>query len=179
MEIPYAPSAANPGRGFDGKYGSWLKALEWRHSVLASLVQPDGSMPSPGHGGREPVFAICMVIDECFEFCRTVRWDPVIFATGLRALTHLMDALGPTQQCLPYLLGDAQTAPDLACYPVVVALEAWQETGDDRYRDFALKSFAASKTAFITGDSDKQWNQKYGYPRAWKAKALAGGKPWR
>ena len=107
-----------------------------------------------------------------------VETQPNWFRLAQRILDHLVDEHAKRDAaCLPYTSSDESTcAADLAGFYVWPALVVWQDSGDARFRDFAIKNIAAAGSAFVGGA--KQFNQTYS-TGAQNAEALLSGHHWR
>src|SRR3990167_3723299 len=102
-------------------------------------------------------------------------------ALGLKIQNHIVDEWEKFKNqkgwaILPYESTDTGVAPDLAGYHPYGALIAWQETGDQRFKDFAMAHIKAIPQAYQTGY--KQFNQSHNM-RVMAAEALLSGIPWR
>jgi hypothetical protein len=113
-----------------------------------------------------------------------LRWhgfvepQPTWFSLARRIVDHLIEEHAQRGgACLPYTSNDGDAcAPELAGFYVWPALVLWQETGDARYRSFAVMNLNAAGSAFVSGA--KQLNQTYS-TGAQSAEALLSGVSWR
>jgi hypothetical protein len=147
-------------------------------------VHANGAIHSPDHASQcrsvSPCEAYFMNAMLATEF---LRWHGFVApnAQALGAARKMVDHLISEQArkgatCLPYLSSDSGCAPDLAAFYVWPALVLWQETGDAKYRTFALQNITASQKAWVVGV--KQFNQTFS-TGAQTADALLAGQPWR
>ena len=179
LGIPYAKSPARPGAVFDVSLGSWKAAGNRQIGWFDAAVKPDGSIPSTAHtlaDGRVPEAYLfnAMVAVQCLRWWAFIDPAPVALDIATRIVDHLIAQQGAAPT-LPYLSTDTGTAPDLAGFYVWPGLALWQETGDAKYRTWALANLAATSGAFISGV--KQFNQTYS-TGAMCAEALLAGVPW-
>jgi hypothetical protein len=176
LAIPYAPNPATRN-GFDASPGSWHGAgrrqIEW---IRQYVVQPDGSIPSRAHNNDEAYLFNAMLATQLLEWCATVEWDPALLDLARQIIDHLIAAVKPGWSTLGYLSSSGSPATDLAGFYVWPSLALWQETGDQRYHDFAVSNLQAANTAYI--QQMKQWNQVFSTLTE-GAEALLAGEPWR
>ncbi|HUF70252.1 MAG TPA: hypothetical protein VMM79_16515 [Longimicrobiales bacterium] len=177
LGIPFERSRANNNIGFDAELGSWLAAarrqIGW---VRDNGVKADGAIPSPSHGGHEAYLFNALLATRLLEWCANIEWDPEVFGLAQRIMDHLIDARKPALPALGYQSNSPQAATDLAAFYIWPSLVLWQETGDPKYRDFAIQNIGASSTAYI--DQMKQWNQIYS-TLGQGAEALLARVSWR
>jgi hypothetical protein len=127
--------------------------------------------------GDEAYFMSAMLASELLRWHGYVQPRPQFVALAKRIVDHLVaEQDRRAAACLPYLSSDSGCAADLAGYYVWPALVLWQETGDTRYRTFAMEHMAATSGAFVS--SVKQFNQTYS-TGAQSVEALLAGVPWR
>jgi hypothetical protein len=177
LGIPYVRNPANHNVGFDASLGSWYAAgrrqIDW---VRQYGVQSNGAIPSPAHGGSEAYLFNALLATQLLEWCATVEWDPAVFDLARQIMDHVIAVQKPGWNALGYLSSSSGPSTDLASFYVWPSLALWQETGDQKYYDFATKNMLASNTAYIS--QMKQWNQVYS-TLAEGAEALLTGKSWR
>jgi len=161
---------------------TWREAAATMVHRMSRQVQHNGKVVSLAHKnsgqGDEAFFMSAMLAAELLHWHGFVESQPIGFRLAQRILDRLMDEHGKRgTACLPYTSKDARTcASDLAGFHVWPALVLWQETGDAKYRDFALKNMDAAGSAFVGGA--KQFNQTYS-TGAQSAEALLSGQRWR
>jgi len=177
LKVPYARNPANPNVVPDAALGSWKAAgdrlIQWIDQY--QIVKPDGSTFSPSNNG-DTYFMDAMLAVQLLQWCANVEWNPRAFEIAQLIMDHLIASVKPGQQVLGYQDTSRDAAPDLAAFYVWPSLVLWQETGEPRYREFALTNLAATRKAYIQGI--KQWNQVYS-TLAQGAEALLAGVPWR
>ena len=177
LGIPYARNPANTSMGFDASLGSWKAVGDRQITWLTQydVVKADGSIPSPAHSYHEAYLFNAWMATALLKWCATVEWNPQAFALAKRIMDHLVNSLPPGWETLGYLDDSTTPAWDLAGFYVWPSLVLWQETGDQRYYDFATTNLYALRKAWLT--RMKQWNQAYG-PLVQGADALMRGIPW-
>ncbi|HUF70251.1 MAG TPA: Ig-like domain-containing protein [Longimicrobiales bacterium] len=177
LGIPYERNPANHNVGFDTSPGSWYAAgrrqIDWARQYA---VQSNGAIPSPAHGGSEAYLFNALLATQLLEWCATVEWDQAVFDLARLIMDHLIAVQKSGWSTLGYLSSSSGPATDLASFYVWPSLAMWQETGDQKYYDFAMKNVQAANTAYIS--NMKQWNQVYS-TLAQGAEALLTGNPWR
>jgi hypothetical protein len=161
---------------------TWREAAATMVHRISQQVQPNGKVVSWAHKnsgqGDEAFFMNAMLAVELLRWHGFVEPQPTWFDLARRMLDHLVDEHGKRgSACLPYTSNEGKTcAADLAGFYVWPALVIWQETGNARYRDFALENMDAAGSAFVEGA--KQFNQTYS-TGAQSAEALLSGHRWR
>lgn len=177
LGIPFERSDANPTRGFDDSLGSWYavgrQLITWDRDYA---VKADGSIPSPAHKGQEAYLFNAWLATELLNWCAYIEWDPAVFDLAKRIMDHLMAVQKPGWPTLGYVTGSTSPAPDLAAFYIWPSLAIWQETGESKYRDFAIANLQATQRAYL--GSIKQWNQTYS-TLGQGAEALLAGVSWR
>ena len=178
LGIPYARNPANTSMGFDASLGSWKAVGDRQITWLTQydVVKADGSIPSPAHSYHEAYLFNAWMATALLKWCATVEWNPQAFALAKRIMDHLVNSLPPGWETLGYLDDSTTPAWDLAGFYVWPSLVLWQETGDQRYYDFALSNLRATRHAYTR--RIKQWNQTFG-TLTLGADALAVGVRWR
>jgi hypothetical protein len=179
LGIPYERNPANRNLGFDVSLGSWKavgeRQIQWLEEF--EVVKANGSIPSPAHkNNREAFLFNALLARELLNWCAYVEWNETAFNLARRIVDHLVDSLKPGWETLGYLSDSSGPAPDLAAFFVWPALVMWQETGEPKYRDFALENVRATRKAYL--ERMKQWNQVFS-TLAQGAEALLAGVPWR
>jgi hypothetical protein len=144
-------------------------------------LRADGSVRGLDNGQYETFFMSGMLADQL------VRWHALTgnaraFEQATAIVDHLVDAYNTTfktrgWRCLPYLPNSTSEACDLGGFYVFAPLVLWQETGDAKYRDFALQHFSAIAGSAGFSWSFKQFNQGASLPQ--NAEALLAGVRWR
>jgi hypothetical protein len=171
------PYNARPSWG-----STWKQAAATMVGKMSRQIQPNGMVVSLAHKnsgqGDEAFFMNAMLAMELLRWHGFVEPQPTWFDLARRIVDHLI--VEHTQRggaCLPYTSSRGNTcASDLAGFYVWPALVVWQETGDVKYRNFALKNMDAAGSAFVSGV--KQFNQAYS-TGAQSAEALLSGVRWR
>jgi hypothetical protein len=183
LGIPYASSPVNPSVAFDPLPGSWKavarRQIQWLTDFDA--VKADGAIPSPAHGGAEAYLFNAMLAKELLQYCASVEWDSAVLALARRIMDHMIDRYTTDYavrgwKTMPYLSTSTGPAPDLAAFFIWPSLALWQETGEQKYFDFAVVNLKATNSAYIS--AVKQWNQVYS-TMAEGAETLFGGHRWR
>ncbi len=184
LGIPFA----HPGNGysayFDSTLGSWANAAKrniyWLDQY--NVIQSDGTIISKAHGGAEAFFMNAMLVDQLLGYYAYIERDPVVFNMAQRVVDHWINFLPAGWNTLPYQSKTTSTgsgtsqAPDLANFYVYPSLVMWQETGQQKYYDFAVKNLVSAGTAYISGH--KQFNQIYNTD-VFAADALINGVSWK
>lgn len=177
LGIPFARHPLGGSAGFDSSPGSWLGAgrrqIDW---IREYAVKPDGSIPSPAHNGNEAYLFNAMLATQLLEWSASVEWDASLIDLAQKIMDHLIVSLKPSWSSLGYLSNSPSPATDLAGFYVWPSLVLWQETGDQKYHEFAIRNLQAANTAYIAGV--KQWNQVFS-TRTEGAEALLAGESWR
>lgn len=180
LGIPYARNATNTSHSFDPVLGSWIAAgerqIEW---IDRNAVTVDGSIRSPAHGGLEAYFFNVWLAAELLRWDHLVAPHPRARELAKLIIDHLIEVRRSSHaswETLPYTTGGSKPAHDLAAFYVHPALMFWQDTGDPKYREFALMNLRAANRAWINGQ--KQWNQTFS-TLAQGAQAMLAGVPWR
>lgn len=182
QNIPFERPTAISAVGFDGSQGSWKatgeRIIGW---VRAAMERHGGTgyLPSTAHNGREAYLFNAWLAAELLNWCGHVAWDQATFELARRLMDHLIEVQAthhPRWETLPYTTGGARPAYDLAGFYIYPSLVLWQETGDSKYRDFALMNLRATHRAYL--GSTKQWNQTYSM-QGQTAEALLAGVRWR
>jgi hypothetical protein len=161
---------------------TWKQAAATMVGKMSQQIQPNGKVVSLAHKnsgqGDEAFFMNAMLAIELLRWHGFVEPQPTWFDLARRIVDHLIDE--HTQRggaCLPYTSnGGNACASDLTGFYVWPALVVWQETGDVKYKNFALKNMDAAGGAFVSGV--KQFNQTYS-TGAQSAEALLSGVSWR
>jgi hypothetical protein len=179
LNIPFERNPANGSIGFDAGLQSWKAAgdrqIRWLEEF--GIVKEDGSIPSPAHKrNREAYLFNALLARELLNWCAYVEWNDSAFAIAQRIIDHLIASKKPHWATLGYVTDSAGPAYDLAAFFVWPALVMWQETGQRKYRDFALANVRATQQAYI--ERMKQWNQAFS-TLVQGADALLAGVPWR
>ena len=184
LGLPYV----HPGHGYSGYFdttlGSWANAAKrniyWLDQY--NVVQSDGTVISNAHKGAEAFFMSAMLTDQLLGYYAYIERDPVVFAMAQRIVDHWINFLPAGWNTLPYQSkttssgsGTSQ-APDLASFYVYPSLVMWQETGNQKYYDFAVKNLVSAGTAYVSGH--KQFNQIYNTD-VFAADALINGVSWK
>ena len=178
LGIPYVRNPANGSVGFDASLGSWKAAAQRQIDWLTqyNIVHADGSIPSPAHGGTEAYLFNAWLATQLLDWYGYVQADGNVLQMAQRIMDHLIASQRSGWATLPYLANGTTPAYDLAAFYVWPSLVLWQETGDAKYKNFALQNLAASNQAFIS--AMKQWNQTYSTLGEGTA-ALLNGVSWR
>jgi hypothetical protein len=179
LKIPFERNPANNQMGFDNRLGSWKAVGEQQIRWLDEfeIVKADGSIPSPAHkNGREAYLFNAMLARELLNWSAYVEWNENAVNIARRIVDHLIESVRPGWPTLGYVTDSREPSTDLASFYVWPSLALWQETGESKYRDFALASLRATRTAYI--DRMKQWNQVFS-TLAQGAEALLAGESWR
>jgi hypothetical protein len=160
---------------------SWKEAAATIVGRITNRIPATGEVVSLAHKnsgqGDEAFFMNAMLATELLRWHGYVEPQPSWVALATRIMDHLVDEhAGRDAPCLPYLSKARGCAEDLAGFYVWPALVLWQETGDMKYRDFALANIRAAQQAYI--QPAKQFNQIYS-TGAQSAEALLSGVPWR
>jgi hypothetical protein len=183
LGIPFARNNANPSVAFDATPGSWKgvarRQIQWLTDY--NVVKADGSVPSPVENGGEAFLFNAMLAKELLQYAGNVEWDASVVALARRIMDHLIERYTTVYaprgwSTLPYVNNSASSAPDLAAFYIWPSLALWQETGEQKYYDFAVQNVKATNSAYIA--AMKQWNQVYS-TMAEGAEALFSGQPWR
>lgn len=171
--------------GFSARksWGStWRQAARTMVETMSRQVRPNGQVVSLAHRnsaqGDEAFFMSAMLAAELLRWHGFVERQPAWLALARRVVDHLIDEhVERGAACLPYTSRDGSPcAADLAGFYVWPALVLWQETGDAKYRKFALENLNAAGGASVNGA--KQFNQTYS-TGAQSAEALLSGVSWR
>jgi len=182
LGIPFARSNANPSVAFDASPGSWQgvarRQIQWLTDY--NVVKADGSVPSPVENGGEAFLFNAMLAKELLQYAAHIEWDAAAVALARRIMDHLIDRYTNVYAArgwstLPYVNTSTSAAPDLAAFYIWPSLALWQETGEQKYHDFAVLNLKATNSAYIA--AMKQWNQVYS-TMAEGAEALFAGQPW-
>jgi hypothetical protein len=179
LGVPFARPTHISAVGFDGIMGSWKATGERQIVWMKNGVLADGSIPSGAHNGNEAYLFNAWMATELLRWCANIEWNQDAFDLARRVMDHLVDVLDngpPGLETLPYTSNQTAPAYDLAAFYVWPALALWQETGDEKYYDFALRNLSATRRAYL--GNMKQWNQVYGM-LAQGAEALLSGAWWR
>lgn len=194
LQLPYA-------RGYcpnlsqsppDPKYASFKDrgnvVIQWLDTF--GVVQPNGRIISNGHtnnpptGVKEAYLFNAMVATQLLRWSAFVDKSPLAEALAKRIVDHLIDeaALKPGG-VLSYLSfgwpNEMNPSGELAGFYVWPALALWQDTGDQKYFDFALTHLEATYDQSISYvGSYKQWNQVYS-TGAQGAEAMMNNVSWR
>ena len=178
----------HPGNGYSGTFdttlGSWASAAKrniyWLDQF--NVIQSDGTIISNAHGGAEAYFMSAMLVNQLIGYYGYVERDPKVFSMIQRSVDHWIAMLPAGWDTLPYQSKNTSTgsntspAPDLAGFYVYPSLVMWQETGNQKYYDFAIKNIKAANTAYIAGH--KQFNQVFNTD-IFTADALLNGVHWK
>jgi hypothetical protein len=182
LAIPFERPTAISAVGFDASQGSWKATGERIIGWVRAAVERHGGtgyLPSTAHNGREAYLFNAWLAAELLNWCGHVAWDQATFDLARRLMDHLIEVRAtrhPRWETLPYTTGGARAAYDLAGFYIYPSLVLWQETGDAKYRDFALMNLRATQRAYL--GSTKQWNQTYSM-QGQTAEALLAGVRWR
>jgi hypothetical protein len=182
LGVPYANSPVNSQAIANKQFTSWRQAGEWIIEQTAVRVQANGAVPGRAYMGQspngEPYLFAAWLARELLEWHAFVADNPLAYELATRIMGHLHDVwMQQGGGTLPYLDGRAKdSATDLAAFYVWPGLVMWQETGDQKWYDFAIAHLSAIPAAFQT--QPKQWNQLYN-TGALNAEALINGAPWR
>jgi hypothetical protein len=119
-----------------------------------------------------------MLANELLRWYRDFSADPAVLELAARIVGHLADEWQRIGGPLPYLSGRAPGQNnDLAGFYVWSGLVLWQESGETRFRDFALAHMQA-----VSGSGNaklaKQWQESVS-THAQEAEALLAGVRWR
>ena len=161
---------------------TWRQAGVTIVTRISRQIRPSGKVVSLAHRnsgqGDEAFFMNAMLATELLRWHGFVEPQPTWFDLARRIVDHLTEEHAQRGgACLPYTSNDGNAcASDLAGFYVWPALVLWQETGDARYRKFALMNLKAAGSAFVSGA--KQFNQTYS-TGAQSAEALLAGVRWR
>lgn len=185
MGIPFKPSPYSSSTWNDHKATSWRDAGEKQiAAVLAGgNVLPGGAVHSYDHASQcgkvspcEAYFMNAMLATELLRWHGFVSPNPKALGAARSIVDHLIvETARKRVTCLPYLSSDSGCAADLAAFYVWPALVLWQETGDVKYRSFALQNINAAQKAWVVGT--KQFNQTFS-TGVQTAEALLGGMSW-
>ena len=172
MNLPYT------GRASWGS--SWKQAASYIVGRMATQIN-NGKVVSLAHfntgQGDQAFFMSAMLATELLQWHGFVEPQPSWLTLARQIVDHLI-----TEQnnrggaCLPYRSSQSGCATDLAAFYVWPSLVLWQETGNAKYRDFALKNVQAAQGAYLV--QTKIFNQAYS-TGAQTAEALLAGKSWR
>ncbi len=170
------PYNARPSWG-----STWKQAAATIVGRLAQRIDATGKVVSLAHKnsgqGDEAFFMNAMLATELLRWHGFVEPQPGWLDLARRIVDHLIDEdARRSGACLPYTSNSVNPAWDLAAYYVWPALVLWQETGDAKYRTFALANMDAARNAFVSGV--KQFNQTYS-TGAQSVEALLSGVRWR
>jgi hypothetical protein len=193
------------GPALDPAPGSWKAAgerlISWmldgdpnfKHASKGNYptppaILPNGTLPAPAAFQTYPLSSTQIPLSEVYFMnamfaIELLRWSAYV-APHPRAeqaarliVDHLIDELNrrgtPT---LPFVGKDNGSAPDLSGFYVWPALVLWQETGDQKYYDFAMKNLQANENAYLWGA--KQFNETFSLG-AHGTEALLSGVRWR
>jgi hypothetical protein len=161
---------------------TWRQAGVSAVTRMSPQIPASGKVVSPAHKnsgqGDEAFFMNAMLAAELLRWHGFVEPQPTWFSLARRVVDHLIEE--HTQRggaCLPYTSNNGGAcASELAAFYVWPALVLWQETGEAKYRSFALTNLNAAGSAFVGGA--KQLNQTYS-TGAQSAEALLTGVSWR
>lgn len=170
-----------PYSGRDSWGSSWREAAAEIVGRIDRRVGSDGKVVSQAHRnsgqGEEAFFMNAMLATELLRWHGYVEPRPAWVELARRIVDHLIDEDGRRPgRCLPYTSNGGGCASDLAAFYVWPSLVLWQETGQERYRTWALANLRATEDAYLGGI--KQFNQVYS-TGAQAAEALLSGVPWR
>jgi hypothetical protein len=161
---------------------TWKQAAATMVRKMSQQIQPDGKIVSWAHKnsgqGDEAFFMNAMLAIELLRWHGFVESQPAWLGLAQRIVDHMIHEHAQRGgACLPYTSTDGNAcAWDLAGFYVWPALVLWQETGDVKYKTFALKHMYAAGRAAVSGV--KQFNQTYS-TGAQSAEALLSGESWR
>lgn len=181
LGIPFQRNPANTSHVFDASPGSWRAAgdrqILW---IDQGFVRSDGTVWSPAHGAEAYLFS-AMVAIELMKWDHFVAPHPRARALAKLIIDHLITVYNTQYKpkgflTLPYLSTSTSHAPDLAGFYVWPALALWQDTGDWKYRDFALLNLRAVNKAYIV--NVKHWNQSFSM-LGHSAESMVAGVTWR
>jgi uncharacterized protein YjdB len=177
LGIPYARNYANPNIALDQTISSWRQAGErliaWFDQY--NVIQADGTIYSPSNHG-DTYFMDAMLATQLLEWCANVQWHPRAFELARLIMDNLVSSLKPGWSSLGYLNTSTSPSDDLAGFYIWPSLVMWQETGDMKYYDFAMKNLAAAAKGYIF--APKQFNQVYS-TLGQDLEALIAGVSWR
>jgi hypothetical protein len=184
LAIPHSRPPANGGISTDMSRGSWLADGKWAvNRVIAGCVKADGSVPSPAHGTNVEAFLFNgWLASTLLQWHGFVEPNTAAFDAARRIMDHLITLYRTVYapkgwSTLPYTTYGTYAAEDLAGYYVYPSLVLWQETGDSKYKDFAVSQIVSmNRTSSISGL--KQWNQMYA-TQTQSAETLLSGVRWR
>jgi hypothetical protein len=185
LGIPFGACPTNVNSTPLLSLGSWVAAgqrqIGW---IAANYVRADGSVPSNAHSGQcggtecEAFFMNAMLANELLRWYRDISQDPAVLELAGRIVGHLADEWQRIGGPLGYISGRAPgSANDLAGFYVWSGLVMWQETGETRFRDFALAHMQAVAGA-PNAKMAKQWQESVS-THAQEAEALLAGVNWR
>jgi hypothetical protein len=160
----------------------------WRQAGVTVVERMSRQIPASGKvvslahrnsgQGDEAFFMNAMLAAELLRWHGFVEPQSTWLNLAQRIVDHLIDEHAQRGgACLPYTANSGKAcASELAGFYVWPALVLWQETGDARYRQFALLNSSAAGSALVSGA--KQFNQTYS-TGAQSAEALLAAVSWR
>lgn len=153
--------------------------------------QPDGAIWSTAHAGQagsehnEAYLFNAVLATQLLQWWGWVDPYPRAYDAARRIMDHILEidakAEAAGRASIPYLTnsgGSSSAAEDLAAFYVWPALVLWQETGEQKYRHFALRQLAAANRTTSIRNSAKHWNQVFS-TLAMGAEALLVDVSWR
>jgi hypothetical protein len=165
--IPFKRPTHISAVGFDGSTGSWKGAGERIIGWIAAAIERnggDGTLRSTAHNGNEAFLFNAWTATELFKWNANVEWNQTAFNSGKLLMDHMIHVYNTVHKpkgwlTLPYTTPGTYAANDLAGFYIWPSLVLWQETGDQKYYDFAMTNIRAANKAYM--GSIKQFNQTY------------------
>jgi len=187
LGIPYTGCPTNTNFAVDKTLASWAEAGERIIAQMDSYIQAKanvyglGGLPASAHNGQEAYFMNALLAVQLIDWHAYAKPNQRAFELAQLIMDHLITVYQTNFKpkgwaTLPYETNSSGPAPDLAAYYVWPALVLWQQTGQQKYRDFALQNLAATSKAYL--DGIKQFNQTYS-TLGQGIEALLLGVPWK
>jgi uncharacterized protein YjdB len=180
LKVPFQRFPRNAS-GWDGSQGSWKATGERQiRYIRDNCVKADGSVPSKAHG-QEAFLFNAMIADELLAWARDVEFKQEYVDLARLIVDHLINEYVTKHQSkgwqtLPYTTNSTIAATDLAGFYIWPSLVIWQETGSQKYYDFAMTNIRAANRAYLA--SIKQFNQTYS-TMGMGAETILQGVRWR
>jgi hypothetical protein len=184
LNIPFQRPTHISAVGFDGSQGSWKATGERIIGWMLAKEQRDGgdgTITSTAHNGNEAFLFNAWMAAELLRWCANVEWNQTAYDLAKRVMDHLIQVYQTDYKpsgwlTLPYTSVGTYAAHDLAGFYIMPSLVLWQETGDQKYYDFAMTNVKAANKAYM--GSMKQFNQTYSMLGE-AAETLLQGVRWR
>jgi hypothetical protein len=158
------------------------------HLPTPPAIEPNGVLPAPALFQAYPLtqtqkplsehyYMNAMMAVELLRWSAYVSPHPQAENAARLIMDHLIEELDRRAvSSLPFVGRQGGSGDDLAGFYVWPALVLWQETGDQRYYDFALKNLKAQENAYLWGG--KQFNESFSLG-GHGVEALLQGVSWR